>query len=474
MKKPKFYVTTPIYYVNDIPHIGHAYTTLAADTISRYYSEKIGDENVFFLTGTDEHGQKVAQAAEENKQTPKEYADSVSPHFEEAWSLLNIKHDYFIRTTNPNHEKIVGELLEKVYQKGYIYEGLYKGLYCVGCERFLAESDLENGRCPLHPNKEPVYQEEKNYFFKLKELSKHIIKKIEDGEYEILPDIRKNEILTRLKQGVEDISISRAGVSWGIPIPWDKSQTIYVWVDALINYYSATQFLDDKKEFWPANLHIVGKDILWFHSVIWQGLLIAAGLDLPKTIFAHGFFTIDGQKMSKSLGNVISPKQLVDKYGVDGSRYLIISSYEFGTDGDISIDKFDIKYNAELANGIGNLLARTAKLASNHPEEKFNYPIINWGDEDMIIFENCLTELKFSKYLNMIFEIIKKWDELFGKEEPWLMEESNQIDFLQKTIEDISKISFLLRPIMPNTSLTIDNHFSNKIEALPPLFSRIK
>lgn len=466
----RYYLTTPIYYVNDVPHIGHAYTTLAADILARYFREKLGSKNVFFLTGTDEHGQKIAQAAKENGASPKEYADSVAPRFKEAWKLLNIDYDYFIRTTDPNHEKVVSELLQKMYSNGFIYKGTYKGLYCIGCEKFLTETELIDGKCPLHPNKEPVRQEEENYFLKLGELSKKVLQKIENNEYQILPTERKNEVLGRLNQKVEDISISRAGVSWGIPVPWDKTQTIYVWVDALINYYSATRFVEDKERFWPANLHLVGKDILWFHAVIWQSLLLAAGIDLPKTIFAHGFFTVDGQKMSKSLGNVISPKQLVDKYGVDGARYLVISAYPFGDDGDISLQRFDTKYNADLADGLGNLISRVAKLCERveidvtHPEHlPEEYP------------KSLETFDLYGALENIRIQVISA-NQYIDKNEPWKITNEKKLgDVLEELVRRILSLADQLKPFLPETSEKIAKQFKGpKIKSQEPLFPRLK
>ena len=466
----KYYLTTPIYYVNDVPHIGHAYTTLAADVLARYYREQIGKQNVFFLTGTDEHGQKIAQAAKENGASPKEYADSVSPRFKEAWKLLNIQYNYFIRTTDPNHEKIVSELLQKIYDNGFIYKGTYKGLYCVGCEKFLTETELVDGKCPLHPDKEPVRQEEENYFLKLGELSRKVLQKIENNEYEILPAERENEVIGRLKQKVEDISISRAGVSWGIPVPWDKSQTIYVWVDALINYYSATRFVEGKERFWPADLHLIGKDILWFHAVIWQAILIAAGIDLPKTIFAHGFFTIDGQKMSKSLGNVISPKQLVERYGVDGTRYLVISAYSFGDDGDISLQRFDAKYNADLADGLGNLISRVAKLC-----EKVEIKVSKHGnlpEEYSKDFES------FDLYgvLETIRAQVISANQYIDKNEPWKITDREKLsEVLGVLAGRILDLANQLRPFLPETAERIEKQFKGpKIKSREPLFPRLK
>ncbi|OGM28330.1 methionine--tRNA ligase [Candidatus Woesebacteria bacterium RIFCSPLOWO2_01_FULL_39_61] len=469
----KFYVTTPIYYVNDVPHVGHAYTTLAADVIARYYRLQLGKNNVFFLTGTDEHGQKVAQAAEENKQTPKEYADSVAPRFKEAWKSLKIYYDYFIRTTEKRHEAVASQLLQKIRDNGYIVEGVYKGWYCVGCEKFLTKTELVNGRCPLHINKEPVYQEERNYFLKLKELSKVILEKIKSGEYEIHPISKKNEILSRLELGVEDISISREGVSWGIPVPWDKNQTIYVWVEALMNYYSATQFLDGKKRFWPADLHIVGKDILWFHSVIWQALLIAADLPLPKHIFAHGFFTIDGQKMSKSLGNVISPKELIVRYGVDGTRYLLLSAVKFGSDGDIEYSKFDEKYNADLANGLGNLIARTAKMAEsvNLPGRELKDISLNIG----VAIQLVKSDVKeFTRALDLIWKKISKADKFINENKVWALERNLKISALEKLTDDILQIAADLKPFLPETAEKIERQFKGpEIKSENPLFPRL-
>lgn len=465
----KFYVTTTIYYVNDVPHVGHAYTTLAADIVARYWQQKIGKECVFFLTGTDEHGQKIQQAAQEQGLDPKSFADSVAPRFQEAWQLLNIKYDYFIRTTDPRHEKVAQALLQKIYDRGYIYKGIYEGLYCVGCEKFLTESDIVNGKCPLHQNKTPIYQKEENYFLKLKELSKIVLQKIKDKEYQILPDNRRNEIVSRLRKGVEDISVSRAGVSWGIPIPWDTKQTIYVWVEALMNYYSATQFLPGKEKFWPADIHLIGKDILWFHSVIWQALLIAGNVELPKAIFAHGFFTIDGQKISKSLGNVISPKELIDKYGTDGVRYLIISSYPFGSDGDISFSRFTEKYNADLANGLGNLVARVAKLCENKNLSKI------YDKKLSEEYKKDLENYNFDKVLSIIWDEIRLLDEFIDKNEPWKIKDQKKlVNILQVAVKRILEISHELQPFLPETAEKIQQQFSEpEIKAQPPLFPRI-
>lgn len=470
----KKYIATPIYYVNDVPHAGHAYTTLVADVLARYWKEKLGEKNVFFLTGTDEHGQKVQQAAEEKGLSPKKFADSIVPRFQKAWGLLNIQYDYFIRTTNPQHKKVVQELLQKIYDAGYIYKGTYKGLYCIGCEKFLTETELVNGKCPLHPNKKPIYQEEENYFLKLKGLSELVLEKIKDGRYEIRPPQRKHEVLSRLERGVEDISVSRAGVTWGVPIPWDKKQTAYVWIDALINYYSATRIIKGRKRFWPVDIHLIGKDILWFHSVIWQALLIAARIKLPKTIFAHGYFTINGQKMSKSLGNVISPKQLVDRYGTDGSRYLLLSAFRFGSDGDISLKKFDKKYNADLANGIGNLVARVAKLleARNIDLKKLGVEKIKNFSPEVV---GLIDAYRPDDALKFIWRHISNLDRYINEKEPWKKERVHELVIWHTLVKGIRQIAFDLKPFLPETAEKIEKQFRGpKIKSTRPLFPRIK
>lgn len=475
----KFYVTTPIYYVNDVPHIGHAYTTIVADVLARYYRQLLGEKSVFFLTGTDEHGAKVAQAAEAAKKKPKEFCDQVVSRFVKAWKELKISHDYFIRTTDPRHEKIVQRLLQKVYDNGYIYEGAYEGLYCVGCEKFLTETDLVNNKCPLHPNQKPIHQKEKNYFFKLSYFRKKIIKAIKDksnpNHYEVLPEERRNEILGKLNQGLDDVSISRAGVEWGIPIPWDKKQTTYVWFDALLNYYTATQFLKDRNKFWPANLHLIGKDILWFHAVIWQAFLLAAGLPLPKKVFAHGFFTINDQKMSKSLGNVISPSDLVKIFGVDGSRYLMLSAFPFGTDGDISLEKFKTRYNADLANGLGNVVARVAKLCENSGLEfettKTRGAI--YSKELQEAFEN----FRFDDVLQNLWNTrLHAIDKLIDHHSPWLIEDKNELQkVLQEEVDELREFATKLKPFLPKTAEKIEKQFKGpKIKTGRLLFPRLK
>jgi methionyl-tRNA synthetase len=479
-KNKKFYITTPIYYVNDKPHIGHTYTTLVADVYARFYRELLGKENVFFLTGTDEHGKKVADSAAKNNLSPQEFADKISQEYKDAWKQLDISYDEFFRTTDPRHKKIVQDFLQNLYDKGFIYKANYKGTYCVGCEKFLSFEEIVNGKCIYHPNLELVEQEEENYFFKLKEFTPQILAALEAGQYEVFPEERKNEILGKIKNGIEDISISRTGVTWGVSVPWDTKHTVYVWVDALINYYSATEMYD-RKDFWPASLHLMAKDILWFHALIWEGLLLASGLPLPKAIFAHGFFTIDGQKMSKSLGNVINPLDLVKEYGVDATRYLLLTSFQFGKDGDISLARFKEKYNSDLANGIGNLVSRVAKLAeklvtnpaNNTPSTPFDSTLEYSGLAQGKLLE-FFEAHKPDEALRYIWSKVTALDQKLALEKPWeIKDEAALANSLKKYIEELIVIGKLLKPFLPETSAKILDIFTkDKIVKGEGLFGR--
>jgi len=359
---PKFYITTPIYYVNDRPHIGHAYTTVAADVLARWH--KIQGDKVFFLTGTDEHGAKIAAAASAAGKSEKEFVDEKAQTFKEAWQEFNVSYDNFIRTTDSNHILNVEKTLQKLYDREFIYKGDYEGLYCVGCEQYKTKDDLIEGKCAEH-NKEPVLMKEESYFFKLSQFKKTLEKKISSDEFEIQPKERKNEVLSFIRRGLKDISISRKNVGWGIPLPFDKPYTTYVWVDAFLNYLTGVGWsgkTDSYPEMWPPEVQLMSKDILRVHATIWPGILLALGFPLPKKIFVHGYFTVNNQKMGKSLGNVIWPEELIKKFGIDGSRYLLMSSLVSGQDSDISWGKLAEKYNADLANGLGNLVSRVVKL----------------------------------------------------------------------------------------------------------------
>lgn len=469
-----FFITTPIYYINDVPHIGHTCTTVAADIIARTHRQ-LG-EDVFFLTGTDEHGQKVAESAIKENLSPQDYCDKISPRFEEAWKNLNISYDYFIRTTDKKHEKIVQQLLQKIYDNGDVYKAKYEGWYCVGCEKFVTDSELVDNHCPLHPADKTVWKSEENWFFKLSKYIPKIIKIIENSKTNyIFPEGKKSEVLAKLKSGVRDISLSRENVEWGIATPWDKTQTVYVWFDALINYYSATQFVEGKKDFWPANIHLFGKEILWFHTVIWPAMLLSAKLDLPLKTFTHSFYMVDGQKMSKSLGNVISPQQLIDLFGVDGTRYLIARSFPAENDSDVGLDRFKEKYNADLANNLGNLVSRVAKLAEGQssPNPFFDKKG-NLEEKYVELVDNC----RFDEAIGLVFEkYIDSSNTKLNEVTPWKLEKDDpkRIDVLNYCINNLLLASLHLKPIMPEVANKIENCFENEVKILDaPLFPRIK
>ena len=466
----KFFITTPIYYINDIPHIGHTCTTVAADIVARLHRAK--GEDVFFLTGTDEHGQKVAETAQKEGIGVKEYCDKIAPRFEEAWKNLDISFDYFIRTTDKKHEKVVSEVLQKIYDNDDVYKAKYEGLYCIGCEKFLTETELVDGHCPLHPPEKTVFKSEENWFFKLSKYIPEIIKLIENEKSNyIFPEGKRAEILAKLKVGVNDVSISRENVEWGITTPWDSKQTVYVWIDALINYYSATQFVKGKKDFWPADLHLLGKEILWFHTVIWQAILLSVKIELPKKTYIHSFYMIDGQKMSKSLGNVISPQQLIDLFGVEGSKYLIARSFPSENDSYVGISRFKEKYNADLANNLGNLVSRVAKLAEGQKvlEEKQSFDVK---------FEKLIDNLKLDEAFGLVFE---KWIDSsnlkLNQTSPWKLEKENseRIEVLNECIKNLRKAAFHFQILMPEVAKKIENCFKNEVKSISePLFPRIK
>lgn len=467
--RKKFYITTPIYYVNDAPHIGHACTTLFADIIARYY--RLIGVKVFFLTGTDEHGLNITQAAEKAGLAPKKFCDQIAPRFKKVWRKLKISNDFFIRTTDPRHEKIVIELLKKIYKKGDIYKGIYQGLYCVGCEKFLTESDLENNRCPLHKPEQTIEQKEENWFFRLSKYVPRIIKLVEDEQANyIFPQGKRGEILSKLKAGVHDISISRTSVPWGIPIPWDKNQTIYVWIDALINYYSATRFLKNKKKFWPADLHLLGKEILWFHNVIWQAMLLSAEIPLPKKTFSHSFYIMKEKKMSKTLGNLITPEELIEKFGVDGTRYLIAGSLPLEKDANISLAKFGKKYNADLANDLGNLVSRTVKLCQKNK--------IKIKNSTKPIFIKTVAKkietLNLPGALETVQKEISKINKVFNQKQIWQLKGKILEKELVQIMRKILQINHNLRPFIPETSEKIEAIFKGKAKLNKPLFPRIK
>ncbi len=466
--KNKFYITTPIYYVNDKPHLGHAYTTLVADVLVRYF--KLKGEKVFFLTGTDEHGAKIEKAAKEAKKSLREFCDEKAEQFKKAWANLNISYDKFIRTSDKEHIEAVQNVLKVLFNKGLIYKGTYEGLYCPGCEQCKTKEDLIDGRCQEH-KLEPELMKEESYLFKLSLFQDILKEKIESDELEIIPKERKKEVLSFLKKPLQDISISRQKVKWGVPLPFDQKLTLYVWIDAFLNYLTGLGWKGDVKEapdFWPADLHLMSKDILRVHATIWPALLLALGLPLPKRIFVHGYFTIDGQKMSKTLGNVIWPDEIVEKFGADGARYLLLSNMSFGKDGDISWQKLNEKYNADLANGLGNLLSRTIKLNETLSVQPENQESIS----DLC---KLIEELKFKEALDQIWQKINWANKHIEEKQLWILTKDNPQEaqkILKELLSLILQVAECLLPFIPETAQKIKEQIRENNSQI--LFPRVK
>lgn len=475
MSKDRFYISTALPYVNADPHIGFALELIQADVIARY-QRSLGKE-VFFLSGTDENGLKISQAAEEAGLSVKEFAEKHSEKFRGLKELLNVSFDDFIRTTEERHIKAVEKLWHKCEKD--IYKKKYKGLYCVGCEQFVKEKDLINGLCPEH-NCKPELVEEENYFFKLSNYQEQLRELIEKEEYKIIPETRKNEALAFIDQGLEDICISRSAErahGWGIDVPSDKSQKIWCWWDAVINYISALGYGGEAKNFkhfWLENenrVHVIGKGILTFHALYWPATLLSADLPLPKTLFVHGYVTSDGQKMSKTLGNVVSPYSLVKKYGVDPVRYFFLREIPSTKDGDFSYDKFNERYNSDLAAGIGNLVARVLTLAARsnakseilNPKQtlkpKFQKEITHcWAE-----YKEALENFKFNDALKIIWDLIGFCDRYIEQEKPWEDIESKK-DVINNLLIFLDEIAQLLKPFLPETSEKI----IEQLESLNP------
>jgi methionyl-tRNA synthetase len=363
----RFYVTTPIYYVNSTPHIGHAYTTIAADILVRHHKQR--DEETFFLTGTDEHASKVYRVAEEQGLDPKAYVDQIAESWKELPRLVDADYDFFIRTTDDGHKHFVQEFIRRIYDNGHIYRDVYAGLYCVGCEAFKTTDELVDGKCPEH-DIVPEWIEETNYFFRLSAFQQRLLDVYDARPDFVLPRFRYNEARSFIERGLQDFSLSRAGQPWGVPIPWDESQVVYVWVDALINYLSALTYAREGKDlretFWPEVRHLLGKDILRFHCVYWPALLLAAGFELPKQLFVHGYLQLEDRKISKSLGNVIDPLDLIDVYGSDAVRFWAVRAVSFGQDGNVTLEGLRERYERELGNDLGNLVSRTTAMIARY------------------------------------------------------------------------------------------------------------
>ncbi len=477
----KFYITTPIYYVNNKPHIGHAYTTIAADVLARYWRNKIGDANVFFLTGTDEHGANIEAIAREAGQEPQVFVDGIAAQFKAAWKMMNIEYDRFIRTTESQHMKAVQKALQHMYDRGDIYLGEYEGLYCRKCEQYKNAKDLIKGECPDHGIPPEVMREE-SYMFKLSKFAPELLQKIEKDELLICPQERKNEIVSFYKnEGLQDISFSRKNVQWGVKLPWDKSHTAYVWADAFLNYLTGLGWDGTAGvrhlAFWPPQVELMSKDILRIHATIWPAMLLSLDLPLPRKLFIHGYFIVDGKKMSKSVGNVIAPEDLVKKYGVDATRYLLMSATTFGSDGDIGWSRFDEKYNADLANNLGNLVSRVLNMIEKYCQGKI--PDETESPFQLDLVGETIERLAFNEALEAMWLQITKANQYIDDHAPWqLAKNESKKDELEEVLSNLAAflldLAACLDPFMPKTAeIIIGSLNSSKITKGEPLFRRI-
>lgn len=455
----KFYVTTPIYYINDAPHIGHAYSTIAADVLARYYRKRLGKENVRFVTGTDENSQKTIDAAKKSNKVVEDYTNKTARKWQAIFDTLGISYDRFIRTTDEDHIATVQDIMQRVFDKGDIYKGIYEGLYCVGHEAFMKEDDLVNGLCPDH-GKAPEKIREENYFFKLSRYQGQLRQYITNHPDFIQPASRRNEVLAFIDRGLEDFSISRESQTWGIKLPFDKTQVAYVWFDALLNYVTAAGYgAHEFKKWWPANLHIVGKDIIKFHCIYWPAMLWSAGLELPEKVFAHGFFTIDGVKVSKSLGNAIDPVELANKYGNDALRYFLLREIPFGADGDFSFERFKIVYETELGNKVGNLVARVAAMLDKYCEGKYDTKDL----PNTLSLDDYIANLEFEKYLGSIIDRCEELNGLIEATKPWELVKTDPAkvkEVLDSLVSEVLLVADLLVAFLPDTATSIQKTFT--------------
>ncbi|MBV9080870.1 MAG: methionine--tRNA ligase [Elusimicrobia bacterium] len=452
-----FYLTTPLYYVNDVPHIGHSYTTIAADVLARW--KRLRGEPVFFLTGTDEHGAKIAKAAEDSGETPQQLVDRVSGEFRRLWTALNITYDDFIRTSEPRHRAVVQKVFENLKDTGDLYKGTYEGWYCIHDETYFAESELVEKKCP-QCGRDVQKLKEDTYFFKLSKYEGPLLEHYRSHPEFLSPKHRANEIINFVKGGLRDFSVSRTRVKWGIPMPFDPDHTVYVWFDALLNYVTAAGYESDARAFadrWPADVHLVGKEIYRFHTVTWPAMLMALGLPLPKKVFAHGWWTVEGTKMSKSLGNVVDPHKMVAEYGVDAYRYFLLREVPFGSDGDFSEKALLNRYNTELANNLGNLLQRTTTLLTKNfggeiPAANGAPALLSDIAAVVAQIEKHYADLAFGDVLETIFELLVRTNKFIDEQAPWKLGEADKpklAGILNECVRTLRVAAILLAPFMP-------------------------